>query len=420
MKKVAIILGAFLWGISVFRIALGIHFPTEELGQTIRSEFEKSTGNKMQLGINDLSLSGFLGLEASQATIYKNGADDQATPLLFVDSLSVALSPFQAIQGALGAHISSNILNGLLEADISGDSFNPKSIGLTWEASALSLDLVPVELEKFSANLGGKLSSTSNLKIMMEEPHKTLNGKFAINIDDFAISEAKAQGIALPDLKFSEATLKGKAKDGKITLDGTSFVSESIGIELSGNIVLAKRIERSRLRLTVDITLGPEFNLISKIIPELKQNKQADGTYKLNIVGTIKNPRIRGGKSKSKKGNNSKKKNLNKSEAKGFDKAEMSSVSPEERRKQRRERMERRKKTRKNKATLTDESDELNAEAGNRPSMTNSRVKDLPFTSRGLTEDDEDIEEDENEEEEEEDVNEEENDVNDEEEDEDE
>jgi hypothetical protein len=230
--------------------------------------------------------------------------------------------------------------------------------------------------------------------MMMEEPHKTLNGKFAINIDGFAISEAKAQGIALPDLKFSEAILKGKAKDGKITLDGTSFVSESIGIEISGNIILAKRIERSRLRLTVDITLGPEFSLISKIIPELKQNKQADGTYKLNIVGTIKNPRIRGGKGKSKKGNNSKKKNLNKPDENGFDKAEKSTVSPEERRKQRRERMERRKKSRKSKATLTEENGDFNAEEGNRPSMTNSRVKDLPFTSRGLNDEEEDIEED--------------------------
>ena len=51
MKRVLIAIGAFLWGIIVFRIALGIHFPTEAIKNRAAVEVSKSTNDAMQLKI---------------------------------------------------------------------------------------------------------------------------------------------------------------------------------------------------------------------------------------------------------------------------------------------------------------------------------------------------------------------------------
>ena len=391
IKKIAIILGAFLWGVIVFRVALGIHFPAEELGKRIRAEFEQSTNAEMQMDINALSLAGLVGLEASQTTIYKKDKDNQSVPYLFIDSLAVVLNPFQAITGSLGAHISSAFMNGTVEGDISGDSFNPQQITTDWTISDLALELLPIASEDFTANVEGKLSSTFTLDTPVAEYHKNANGMLRVDISNFAIKDAKAQGISLPDLIFSEAKLLGKIKNGKISLDGTSLISESLGINISGNIVLAKKLGRSRIRLVLDITLGKEFDLISKMVPELKQNKQPDGSYKLNLVGTLNNPRIRTDKGKSKKGNNNRKRNKNKSVDAEKD-AKRPKLSPEEKRKQRRERMERRKKEREERKKREaeeagedideDMEDDFPAEKITRPNMSRSRVQDLSFPSR--------------------------------------
>lgn len=395
IKKIAIVLGAFLWGIIIFRIALGLHFPTDELGKKIRSEFEKSTKSEMQMDISSLSLAGLIGLEANQTTIYKKDKDDQAVPYLFIDSLAVVLNPFQAFTGDLGAHISSNFMNGTIEGDVSGDSFNPKNIAMDWSLSDLSLELFPVETENFSANLGGKLSSTFKLDTPINEFHKNANGMLRVDIKNLSINEAKAQGIALPNLTFSEAKLLGKIKNGKVSLDGTSFISESLGIAISGSITLAKNIGRSRLRLVLDITLGDEFALISKMIPELKESKQPDGSYQINVVGTLNNLRLRDGNDKSKKGNNNRKKKNQDQSIEERDEPITPKISPEEKRKQRRERMEKRKKEREDRKNRANEEKEENiGEEENeddnmnedeppervlRPDMSRSQVRDLPL-----------------------------------------
>ena len=48
MKRVLIAIGAVLWGIIVFRIALGIHFPTEAIKNRAAVEVSKSTNDAMQ------------------------------------------------------------------------------------------------------------------------------------------------------------------------------------------------------------------------------------------------------------------------------------------------------------------------------------------------------------------------------------
>ena len=76
MKRFGIILGSMIWGLLVFRIALGIHFPVEDIQNRIRVEVDKSTKSSMQLKIGNMSLASLIGLQANNVILYKNDVEN--------------------------------------------------------------------------------------------------------------------------------------------------------------------------------------------------------------------------------------------------------------------------------------------------------------------------------------------------------
>ena len=346
MKRVLIAFGAFLWGIIVFRVALGIHFPTDAIKNRAAVEISKSTNDSMQLKIGDLGLTSLIGLQASDSILYTKNNAGESVPSFALDQLSVVISPFQALVGALGLSIDANLLGGNIVADISGDSFQPKKMDVTTDITALDLSLLPINSDSFEAELQGKLTTHVEGSFPQEKPHKNSEGRFTLSVDGLAISGAKASGIELPALDFSEVTIAGLFKNGKLEITDANIISESIGLGIEGDIILAKVWSRSRLRLTLELKLGSEFSLIAKMLPQLKNNKVGEedgqGIYKLNVIGTIKSPRI-----KSNSRNSSRRPSrVNRPDTKEIEKSDrdIDTKSPDERRRERRERIEARKR----------------------------------------------------------------------------
>jgi len=348
MKRALIVLGSFLWGIVVFRIAFGIHFPSEIVQNRIAVEVAKSSKDSMQLKIGDIGPTSLMGLQVNDAILYKQNEEGESIPTIVLDQLSVVLSPLQTLFGSLGASIDANILGGTIIADVVGDSFQPKEFDITIDSTELDLSSVPIESSTFEASLAGKVSSHIEGVFPQELPHKNSEGRFTISVDGLSISNATASGIELPSLDFSEANIAGLVKNGKLEITDANFISESIGLSIDGDIILGKVWKRSRLRLTLELKLGSEFALIAKMLPALKNNKVGEedgqGIYKLNVIGTIKNPRI-----KSSNRNNSRRPNRaspsrNKEIEDNDVKSATETKSPDEKRKERRERIEARKR----------------------------------------------------------------------------
>ena len=300
----------------------------------------------MQLKIGDLGLTSLIGLQASDSILYTKNDAGESVPSFVLDQLSVVLSPFQALVGASGVSIDANLLGGNIVADISGDSFQPKKMDITTDITALDLSLLPITSDSFEAELQGKLTTHVEGSFPQEKPHKNSEGRFTLSVDGLAISGAKASGIELPALDFSEVTIAGLFKNGKLEITDANIISESIGLGIEGDIILAKVWSRSRLRLTLELKLGSEFSLIAKMLPQLKNNKVGEedgqGIYKLNMIGTIKSPRL-----KSNSRNSSRRPSrVNRPDTKEVEKndRDIDTKSPEERRRERRERIEARKR----------------------------------------------------------------------------
>ena len=353
MKRVAIVIGSMLWGIVVFRIALGIHFPSQEIKNRIEVEVDQSTKSQMQLKLGEFGLSSLIGVKATNATLYQKDGDE-SIPTFVLDRLSIALSPIQTLLGALGVSIDGEMLGGTLAAYVSADSLSTsaESMDLDLDLTSMNLAMLPIMSDSFEASLEGLLTAHLEGTFPQELPHKNANGRLSLSINGLTISDAKAQGIDLPTLAFSQASIDGLFDKGKLKITDANFISESIGLALSGDILLAKQWQRSRLRLSLELTLGSEFALIAKMLPQLKNNKigeeDGNGIYKLNLIGTIKNPRIKTGNRKTNRRPTQDRRDIEKEEEMEIKrpsiKEDRRSQTPEERRKARRERIEARKR----------------------------------------------------------------------------
>ena len=350
MKNVAIIFGSFIWFLLVFRIALGIHFPLETVDQRIRSEVEKRSDQQLQLDVNDLSLSGLIGLSLANSTLYTTNKEGDSSPLLLLDSLSVKLSPLQLLLASVGITLDAELLNGNIQTTAHSSDFTFSSIDFDAQIQDVTLDLLPIVTKDVSVNLGGLLQSTTDLTVDSNKPLKESKGTLNMSIDNFTIQDLNYQGIDAPNLQFSEAKAKLKLNNGKVSVEEATFISESLGLEMSGDIILRKNLWRSTIKLALDITLGDEFKLLARMIPELKNGKVADGEYKLNIIGTLGSPRIK----KSRPPTSATKRSTRSTPPASEKEAKPprnNAASPDEKRKQRRERIKRRNKDRAKRAS---------------------------------------------------------------------
>lgn len=225
MKRVLIAIGAFIWGIVVFRIALGIHFPTEVIKNRAAVEISKSTNDAMQLKIGDIGLASLIGLQASDSILYTKNKEGESIPSFVIDQLSVVLSPIQTLFGSLDLSANADILGGNVSLDVSGDSFQPSEMDITGDVTGLDLNLIPINSDAFEAVIQGKLTTHVEGSFPQEKPHKNSEGRFTLSVDGLSISDPKASGIPLPDLDFSEVSIAGLFKNGKFEIPIVPFIS---------------------------------------------------------------------------------------------------------------------------------------------------------------------------------------------------
>ena len=354
MKKIIVILLSSLWGIIVFRIALAIHFPVEVIQNRIMYSVEQSSNQKMQLQIEGMDLYSMLGLQMDKSTLFQKTPTGESSKFMEFENTAVSLSMWDSMFGELDIAGYTDMLQGNLQFAVHGDSFSPSKLQTSANWSKLSLSLFPIQTDSFQANLDGFLQGQITADFDIANFHKTTNGDFNISIDGLAIRGAKAQGIDLPDLQFSQALLKGAIVDGKINISTATFVANGISMDIGGEVILAKNIDRSRIKLDVELTLGSEYTLLSQIIPILKNNKTPEGNYKISVIGTLQNPRVKGTQPDRNALKNNRRLDIVPDDIEeDNDEMERNTrpavKTPEERRKERRERIERRKQEQQNK-----------------------------------------------------------------------
>jgi len=222
----------------------------------------------------------------------------------------------------------------------------------------MNLAVAPTEGKDWFMHLLG----TADLKALIEHNRKKIkksSGELNLKMNDFVIENAKLMvlelnsDLDLEPIVFSESYLVFDIEKGKAKVTQGTFTSDTIQLEVGGYIKLHKKLSKSRLHLTLEMTVEDDLGETIKLHPKIKKSLHDDGTFKFKVEGLLNKPKMLPNP-KRKKGRSTKPKSKRSRKPPKRTKTDDADVSEdneeetagEKRRRERRERLEKRREER--------------------------------------------------------------------------
>ena len=341
MRTILHILASFLLFLLSFRIGLQVHFPMKTLQDKIVWELQNSSN--WSVDIQSIDIHSLMSLKANSVSIVqRENKNKEYEDFLFIEELQLSPSLLSILSGTPSTSLSTSLLTGEIDANVTQKK--PQRISTKINGSNLDLSFLPLKGTDWKANLSGLANFSVDLDHHLTELNEGF-GSLSLQVDDFQIDDLEVAGFPLLPLQFSESIIELERDGNKLNFKNGRLIGEQIEAEITGFIRLSKRLERSRLQLKIFVKFSSELELMVKAF--LKDARQDDGSYLINITGMIMQPNFQQ-KTRGNRSTNASKAKSNRS--KRTDRNENVEETPEEeesrikREEQREKRLERQKK----------------------------------------------------------------------------
>lgn len=280
----------------VFLLGLRVHFPGEAARDRLAFEIQESSGGAWLLSGSAARPYRVVGLAMDDVVLFKRdtrrrGGEEDMDAVPFVRFEHLAARPLWLglLKGERAAALDIGMLGGDLDVQLrSGERIQR----LVLDGADMDISRLPLEGDEWSVNALGTLSVEGDLRLGTEDV-KESEGSLRIEVTDLVFQEATIMGMTLEPTPFTESKLAFEVKEGRAEVTEGRFASEPVTIVVSGEIVLNKAWERSRLRLDLEVTFSEQFDTMAKMVPDLKSARDEDGKYHFKVSGTLDNPRFR-------------------------------------------------------------------------------------------------------------------------------
>lgn len=122
------------------------------------------------------------------------------------------------------------------------------------------------------------------------------SGKIQLSVDGLSLPTQMLFGFSFPSILVPKTKLDAEIKDGKLHIENLELAGDpknpsDLTAKISGDIILAQKLESSRLALTAKFSLGEKLKTSFAILDAiLGAGKQPDGSYVVKIGGTLSQP----------------------------------------------------------------------------------------------------------------------------------
>ena len=284
MRIIIHILASFFVFLLSFRLGLQFHLPIETIQKHLIWNLQQNSN--WSVDIQNVELYSLMSLKAKNVSvIQREQKNAEYEEFLFVEELLISPSIPSLLSGQLSTGIETSLLTGTMTAKIeqqNSERFVGQLVG-----NDLDLSLLPAKGKDWQANLMGKLQFALDLDHHLTDLNEGF-GTFSLHIDAFQIEDLEVLGFSLIPLQFSETVIEMERDGNKLNMKNGRLIGEQIEAEITGFIRLNNRLERSRLQLKVFVKFNPELELMVK--PFLRDALQDDGSYLINIGGTLIQP----------------------------------------------------------------------------------------------------------------------------------
>ncbi len=295
-RIIALGLSGVAFFLFVFMVGLRVHFPGEQARDRLAFEVQEASGGAWLLCGSAARPYRLVGLAMDDVVLFKRApkgrgaaAEQDAVPFLRFERLGARPLWLPLLKGERAAALDIGLLGGDLDLELrSGE----RSQRLVLDGQEIDISRLPLEGEEWSVDARGMLTVEADLSIGTEDV-KESEGTLRLQIADLLFQEATIMGMTLEPTPFTEALLAFEVKEGRAEVTEGRFASDPVTIAVSGEIVLNKSWERSRLRLDFSVTFNEQFDKMARLVPDLKAARNEDGAYLFKLTGTLDNPRFR-------------------------------------------------------------------------------------------------------------------------------
>lgn len=295
-RIIALLLSGIAFFVFTFLVGLRVHFPGEQARDRLAFEVQEASGGAWLLSGSAARPYRLVGLTMDDVVLFKRDtgrrgatAEQDSVPFLRFERLGARPMWLPLLKGERAAALDIGLLGGDLDVELrSSERFQR----LVLEGEKIDISRLPLEGEEWSVDALGMLSIEADLSIGTEDV-KESEGSLRMQISDLIFQEATIMGMTLEPTPFTEALLAFEVKEGRAEVTEGRFTSEPVTIVVSGEIVLNKSWERSRLRLDLNVTFNDQFDKMARLVPDLKSARNEDGSYLFKLTGTLENPRFR-------------------------------------------------------------------------------------------------------------------------------
>jgi type II secretion system protein N len=313
LKKVGMVLLGGIWSLMVFSLTSPIFFPSAAVEKWVEYQVQESTRGTTLIDLSELSFRGLAGF-SGKLDLYKGTkqrrrrrkqkAAQQVPPVHRISLDHFSLSP----------RVTSMLFGKAMvdfEAIIKGEEIEG-AYGIDSEHQFLIMDTEDFDLASMPAfdsddahfDIAGKLNFSSDLSLSKTDP-KESTGELKLSIDQLQLynGKAKSMGFDLMPMNFTDAILRFNIEDGRASVTDGRFLGDLIDAEVEGDIILNKKLSRSRLSLRIKAKiLDTAMDGLLKTMSATKRARDDEGYYHFRGSGTVTNPRFAADRTQSRGG----------------------------------------------------------------------------------------------------------------------
>ncbi len=291
-----------LVGVFSFLLFLYLSFPYQILKEKIVNIISRETSSLVS--IKTLNPSFPLGIDVDDLRMYRPGAGE-----LVVDHMTVHVGIFSALfgkikvsvllkdpsKGTLDLRVHLSLMDVISQKEmilpsyvsLEADNFDiAPMINYFLSLKASEKDLNPVMKSAFrDMNFVGKLKSNTFFEF---DKSDYLDSKGTI---DISFVNAGLDVLSLPFQQFQDAHILASLGKGSFTVDPkTSFISDGMKLEVTGNVKQAEDILESKLDLNIKLELYKALKDNFGMLLGFFAPGSEEGTLKVRLKGTLGSP----------------------------------------------------------------------------------------------------------------------------------
>jgi type II secretion system protein N len=264
-----------------FAIGTWLLFPTSAVQQRLQAELSLQLKQPVELGTVGVKFPPAIAISTLAITTAPG------IPILLSD---LRLKPVwrQLLSNTPAINLDARAYQGNISARVdSANNFQLSAHELRWDAplpqlSALHLNTTLAQLEATGVlnpnNRNYPIKQLEKLKLQLSELH---------------LGGLKQLGLPVSSLNLGVVDIALSQVNQRLTIDNLSSRNGDITIAGKGDITLHRNLARSRINITLNMSLSSNIDPALTSLIQLFAQPQNSGSYSFHIVGTLGQPRLK-------------------------------------------------------------------------------------------------------------------------------